>query len=147
MRQADALRPLVRRLLEGVVGYGAPGDHEAVRVLRNPDSLRPLVLDLLLPAEGGGSAAGSEIVRPLSTAPAGMGGRILNRQLGLLLATSDRNRRVSLAWEVQADIDSLAKSNRRCQVILARLVELGVVSIPMDDDEPIELLIAPEEGH
>lgn len=74
-------------------------------------------------------------------------GRILNRQLTEIVASNDRNRRATLAWVVQADIDSLAKSNRRCQVILARLVELGVVSIPMDDDEPIELLIAPEEGH
>ena len=74
-------------------------------------------------------------------------GRILNRQLGEMVTTNDRNRRASLAWVVQADIDSLAKSNRRCQVILARLVEMGIVSIPMDDDEPIDLLIpALEEG-
>lgn len=74
-------------------------------------------------------------------------GRILNRQLTEIVASNDRNRRASLAWVVQADIDSLARSNRRCQVILARLVELDIVSIPMDDDEPIELLLtAPEEG-
>lgn len=74
------------------------------------------------------------------------GPRLLNRQLSEMVKSGDRNRRALLAGVVQADIDSLARSNRRVQVVLARLVEIGVVEVPMDDDEPIRVLIGGEES-
>jgi hypothetical protein len=64
----------------------------------------------------------------------------VNAQLRRIVAEPDRNRRAAQALVLQHDIESLARSNARAQVVLARLVDMGVIEIPMDDDEPIRLV-------
>lgn len=64
----------------------------------------------------------------------------MNAQLAAMIRTRDANQRARLAATVQADINAQARKILRCADILARLEAMGVVEVPMDDDEPIRLV-------
>lgn len=68
----------------------------------------------------------------------------MNAQLKGMILQRDANKRAQLAAIVQADINAQARTILRFAVILKRLVELGIVEIPLDDDEPIVLKIEGE---
>ena len=70
----------------------------------------------------------------------------MNAQLRRIVAENDRNRRAAQALVLQNDIEALDRNNARMRDVLARLVEMGVVEVPLNDDEPIRLVRTLSEG-
>lgn len=68
----------------------------------------------------------------------------MNAQLRAMIAERDANQRARLASVVQADINALAAKVLRCADVLARLEAMGVVEIPVDDNDPIRLTVPVE---
>ena len=64
---------------------------------------------------------------------------MLNAQLAAMVRERDANKRARLAGIVQADIEAVVQKLFKARRTIDRIVAMGFVEIPIDDDEPLEL--------
>lgn len=56
-----------------------------------------------------------------------------------MIRERDPNKRAALAVTIQGDIEAMARRIEYYALIFARLADAGIVTVPLDPDEPVSL--------